>query len=205
MTVGAWLTLLVINVVNTYVVLFFFFLSGLKCQNGWCFDWQVQMCGIEFDLKEKEDFLETIILILLFMLCFGFVQCPWARVFVCHEQLITIPLPKLIKGAELLLTFWHGTIDCFTIVLPPPCSCHNCGVLELSMRAAQFTLTASIKFCCQCQYFTIVFRIVLFSFLLVILFCLVYLCCVYFFFFFCSNELHVFLLSASLLDIIFYC
>lgn len=115
MTVGAWLTLLGINVVNTDVVLFFF-LSGLKCQNGWCFDWQVQMCGIEFDLKEKEDFLETIILILLFMLCFGFVQCPWARVFVCHEQLITIPLPKLIKGAwaSAYLLAWHDWLfyDC---------------------------------------------------------------------------------------------
>lgn len=54
------------------------------------------------------------------------------------------------------------------------------------MRAAQFTLTASIKFRCQCQYFTIMFCIVLFSFffLLAILFFsqFTYAACVFFFF-----------------------
>lgn len=36
-----------------------------------------------------------VIILSLFMLYFGFVQCPWARVFkVCHEQLITIVIVK---------------------------------------------------------------------------------------------------------------
>lgn len=80
------------------------------------------------------------ILILFFVLCPGFVKRPKGQGIQGLSWAVNCHCQNLLMGLELLLTFWHHLIDC-SIFLPVPCSCHDCGALELSMWAAQVTLS----------------------------------------------------------------